>query len=221
MQDLRQVSVGQDERATSGSGHSREVQAHPPLQGTALHSLHALAYAPTQRREHICALCIAQTGHVEELLYSLQQRGAGGDAKAAAKPAAAPAARSSASGAKPAAAPPAAAPVPAPAAASPPKPGTPSKKPPAASPAPAPTLNGKPAPKAQSRLDAGAQQRRAMLAREGAIGLSYGVDVLAVDVPTLDTCGQSRMSCSPCVSARPLLRHVHHDPPAHPPNHRG
>ncbi len=99
-----------------------------------------------------------QAGQVEELLYQLQQRVAGGDGGAKAAPA-----KASPPPAK-APAPAAASPQRAPASPAPASPAS-GKKPPAATPAPAPTLNGKPAGKMQSRLDAGPYTRAGDLLR--------------------------------------------------------
>ncbi|KXZ50592.1 hypothetical protein GPECTOR_16g767 [Gonium pectorale] len=155
------------EVSTAADGTQKVISKEPGEKKISVKSLSDKTNVPLLATEIIekCKLIHpSKAGQVEELLYQLQQRGAGGDAKAAAKPAVAatgakasppakggaadkaPQAAAAASPAKPAA--PAGAP-----------PGTPSKKPPAASPAPAATLNGKPAPKAQSRLDAEAEER--------------------------------------------------------------
>ncbi|KAG2428744.1 hypothetical protein HXX76_011447 [Chlamydomonas incerta] len=155
------------EVSTQSDGSQKVISKEPGEKKISVKSLSEKTNVPLLATEIIekCKLIHpSKAGQVEELLYQLQGRGGGGDAKA--KPAAKPAA---ASPAKPAAAAP---PPPSNVAQSPQKPGqppsTPSKKPPAAAGAPAPMLNGKPAPKAQSRLDAEAEERADLQARRQA-----------------------------------------------------
>jgi hypothetical protein len=179
-QDICQVVVRQDQRTPVSDRDYREVQAHPSFEGARRNAVFVRSVCMKlilnqilriQPGQHVATRLVSghvQAGQVEELLYLLQKRGAGGPAPASAGKAAPPAAPAGKGAPAPAkgAAPPAAvagkpaAPAPAGKAA----PAAPAGK---AAPAAAPG-NGKiAATKAQSRLDAGTKWQRTALSSAG------------------------------------------------------